>query len=265
MTIDILLLGGAPRSGTGLLRRIVGSHPDVTLPTVEVALHRRVATAQPIDDVIDELRPELPGIDLDAVDRSSYATMFDSLMGALRAASGRPIAGDKTPGIELYLDVYRDQFPDHEFGLVQMVRHPFDVAASHIHAYWYERGDDADAVAKIARRWAESAAIATDGVEWLAAHVVVRFEELTVSPRPVASAICDGLDIDPDATAIDAMIEGRDFARFVNSSFDTVGEPVEGVVHEAVRRDGHLTAAQRRIVVDLCGPGAERLGYDLDD
>lgn len=262
--IDVLLVGGAPRSGTGLLRRVLGSHPDVALPTVELALHRRLAAGQGIDETVEEILPGLPGIDPDRLQRESYGALFRSLLAAMSEATGCTVAGDKTPRIELHLPVYRSWLPGARIGLAQMVRHPYDVVASHLHADWFRRRGDATAVHDIASRWVESVELASDSSPHLAAHAVVRYEALTSTPRQVARRLCGGLGLDDDDGALDAMVDGRDFARFVNSSFDDHGEHLTGVVHRSVARRDHLGTDERAIVTEVCGPTAAMMGYDLD-
>lgn len=260
----VLLVGGAPRSGTGLARRVLGSHPEVTLPAFEMAFHRRREAGQAVPAAAAELVERLGDVDARELDVSSWGTLFRSLLAALGHVRRRSVPGDKTPGIEHHVELYRSWVPDRRMALVQMVRHPFDAVASHLHAPWFGGvGDDAG-IAAIAAEWRRSAELAANGGA-AEIHVVVRYEDLTTTPRSVASTLAAELGLRADDDAVTSMVEGCSYPRHVNSSFTTVGAHTEGTVHRGLPRHTHLTPRQRAVVAELCAPAAAGLGYPVVD
>jgi len=260
VTVDVVLIGGPARSGTGLARRLVGSHPDVAIPPFELGLMRARESGVPIQDVIDGLRPQLDrlGVSVDDLGEVSLAQLLNELLDRTAQAAHRPIPGEKTPGNEHHLDTYRTWLPGRTIGFVHMIRDPHNVVASHLHARWNTVEQTNELVASLAEDWVASARIASRTPVAEQPTVVVRYEDLTSDPAAVARRVCHAFGL-PER--LDEMVAMSSYPRHVNSSFDSIGEPTAGGVHASVDRISHLTPDEQEIVSSITAAAAEPHGY----
>jgi hypothetical protein len=196
-----VFLIGAPRSGSTLLARMLGSHPEIFAPAephlmpplAHLGFHERVDQA-PYDPVITQqgLRSFvslLPGGESDWLAALRRAT--DHLYERALAASGRRIFLDKTPAYALVLDFLARLYPDARY--VVLTRHPMAVWSSYVESFF-----DGDAAAAYARnpvleRYVP--AIARFLRERPVPLVHVRYEELVKEPEAALRAICEHVGV----------------------------------------------------------------------
>jgi hypothetical protein len=196
-----VFLIGAPRSGSTLLARMLGSHPAIFAPAephlmpplAHLGFHERVDQA-PYDPVITQqgLRSFvslLPGGEADWLAALRRAT--DHLYERALAPRGRSLFLDKTPAYALVLDFLAKLYPDAHY--LVLTRHPIAVWSSYVDSFF-----DGDAAAAHARnpvleRYVP--AIARFLRERPAALLHVRYESLVTDPESGLREICAFLGV----------------------------------------------------------------------
>ena len=269
----LVFVTGHPRSGTTVLGRLLGSHPDVgyweetglvrALATMHADLTRLERHAA-VDALISGgLRVGNSKVRLEPTDDQSHAAderavliargVLAELVDHFRSMSGRPIVVDKTPGTMADLPIVRALVPDAT--VVHIIRDPRDVAGSAKARYlmiksprrpdWLPPSDD-DVITAVARNWLQ---VIGWGIAAEAAGsriVRVRYEELAASPESVARGLVDrlGLRWSPrvDEFIRTAMDAGRARAWPERLTDDEVAA-VEPVAGEMMRRLGYDPSA----------------------
>ena len=204
-----VFLIGAPRSGSTLLARMLGSHPALFAPAephlmpplAHLGFHQRVDEA-PYDPVITQqgLRSFvalLPGGEADWLAALRRAT--DYLYERALTDSGRSVFLDKTPAYALVLDFLTRLYPDARY--VVLTRHPMAIWSSYIDSFF--AGDSAAAHARNPLLERYVPAIARLLRERPVALVHVHYEALVTDPEGGLREICTflGLPFEP------AMVE----------------------------------------------------------
>jgi hypothetical protein len=200
----LVFLIGAPRSGSTLLARMLGSHPEIFAPAephlipplAHLGFHERVDQA-PYDPVITQqgLRSFvslLPGGESEWLAALRSAT--DHLYVRALSTSGRRVFVDKTPAYALVLDFLAKLYPDARY--VVLTRHPM--------AVWsFFDGDSAAAHARnpVLERYVP--AIARFLRERPVPLVHVRYEQLVEEPEAALRAICEHVGVGFDAGMIE--------------------------------------------------------------
>jgi hypothetical protein len=204
-----VFLIGAPRSGSTLLARMLGSHPAIFAPPephlmpplAHLGFHERVDQA-PYDPVITQqgLRSFvalLPGGERDWLAALRRAT--DHLYQQALAGSGRRLFLDKTPAYALVLDFLVKLHPDARY--LVLTRHPLAVWSSYVESFF-----DGDAAAAHARnplleRYVPAIARLLRERPVPLHHV--RYEALVAEPEPALRAICAFLGVEFEAGMIE--------------------------------------------------------------
>lgn len=188
----------AARSGSTLLRAVLGSHSQLYAPPEIPLGHLSVrAESRWIQTSLTALR--LTGEDLDHM-------LWDRLLADALWRSGKPTLVAKTPSNVLIWRRIAQCWPDARF--IFLLRHPAAAVAS-LHASWHpswhpgESGSLAEAIAKGLRYMTqvEQARQALPGS-------TIRYEDLTAEPEAAARQLCDylGLAFEP------GMLEYGQFA-----------------------------------------------------
>jgi hypothetical protein len=196
-----VFLISAPRSGSTLLARMLGSHsaifapaePHLMPPLAHLGFHERVDAA-PYDPVITQqgLRSFvalLPGGEADWLAALRRAT--DYLYERALTDSGRSLFLDKTPAYALVLDFLTQLYPDARY--LVLTRHPMAIWSSCVDSFF-----DGDAAAAHARnpvleRYVP--AITRLLRERPVALVHVRYEALVADPEAGLREICAFLSL----------------------------------------------------------------------
>jgi hypothetical protein len=214
-----IFVTGMPRSGTSLMRGILGSHPDVAMFPGELPLWREIARAHAHRDLSRAGERERVIADLVAhprVARARIALDGPAIVGALEAEpvvtlgtvfahalrqyarqAGKPRWGAKDPRSEFYADAMLAELP--AAGVVHMVRDPRDVLASQ-RAAW---GRAAQHIVSTVDDWRGSVALARLRARERGAYVAVRYEDLVAEPARVVRDVCRALDLEFRAEMID--------------------------------------------------------------
>jgi hypothetical protein len=254
-----VVMGGAPRSGTTVLRKVLDRHPELCAGP-ETKLF--VPAAFNLQWLAQSYDVPLP--DLEAMLRSSpsQAAFIDAFAGRVRRDAGKVRWAEKTPQNIRNLDWILGRFPD--ASVVHIIRDGRDVVCSmRQHPDW--RWVDGEwqkmlvprSVESYARRWL---ADTTAGLAWRddPRYVEVRYEDLVADPPAVLRAICDGIGASADTAWLESLAhpEGDDQ--------ESKQPDYEGAVSSASvgRWRADLSAAERQEVERLCGPRLRELGYE---
>jgi len=175
----------APRSGSTLLRAILGSHSGLYAPP-EMPLAQLEVRAD-----TQWIKASMDGLQLTVDDLEHM--LWDRVLAESLQRSGKPRLVVKTPSNVLIWDRIAACWPDAKF--VYLLRHPAAVVAS-LHASfnpeWHPGKDGSvdESVAKVVRYMTalEQARATRDGC-------TVRYEELTESPDTVVRDLCGFLGV----------------------------------------------------------------------
>lgn len=208
-----ILVGGMPRSGTSLMRDILGSHPDVAMFPGELPLWRELAAAHAgrslaraedrdalIRDLVTHPRMRRARMTLDGDELAaalagepavSLGTVFAHALRQYARREGKPRWGVKDPRSEFHTDQILAELPAAR--VVHMVRDPRDVLASQ-RAIW---GSRAQHIVSTTYDWRCSAALARrHQAVYRGSYAVVRYEDLVIDPARVVRDLCRTLDLD---------------------------------------------------------------------
>jgi hypothetical protein len=175
----------APRSGSTLLRVILGSHSSLYAPP-ELPLKHLGVRAE-----TSWIQASLDGLELSAEDLEHM--LWDRVLAEALRRSGKPRLVVKTPSNVLVWERIAACWPDARF--VFLLRHPAGAVAS-LHSSFdpawrpEEAGNMEESVARGLRYMTvvEQARSALPGF-------TVRYEELTASPERVVRELCEFLDV----------------------------------------------------------------------
>ena len=219
-----IFVGGMPRSGTSLMRDILGAHPDVAMFFGELPLWRELAAAHAggdlaraadrdalIRDLVTHPRMQGARMTLDARELAaalsgepavSLGAVFAQALRQYARREGKPRWGVKDPRNEFYADQILAELPAAR--VVHMLRDPRDVLASQ-RAIW---GHRAQHIVSTTYDWRRSAAVARrHQAVHQGSYAVVRYEDLVTDPTRVVRDLCRTLDLDYRPAMLD--VAGR--------------------------------------------------------
>jgi hypothetical protein len=215
-----IFVGGMPRSGTSLMRDILGSHPDVAMFFGELPLWRELAAAHAgrslaraadrdalIRDLATHPRMRRAGMTLDSAALAkalaeesavSLGTVFAHALRQYARREGKPRWGVKDPRNEFHADQIFAELPAAR--VVHMLRDPRDILASQ-RAMW---GSRAQHIVSTTHDWRRSAALAQrHQAVHRGSYAVVRYEDLVIDPARVVRDVCRTLDLDYQPAMLD--------------------------------------------------------------
>ncbi|HEX8085054.1 MAG TPA: sulfotransferase [Solirubrobacteraceae bacterium] len=255
MTPHPVFVVGCPRSGTGLLRDLLRSHPSLAFPTEShfiPAFHRGYGDPRDEAEALALARRilglrwvrawRLPLEPRDLAHHRSYAALVDDLFTAYARRAGRPRWGDKTPQYVRAMPQLRELFPHARF--VHIVRDGRDVCRSVVAAAFGPRN-----LVTAAAWWrGHVAAGRADGARLgPKAYLEVRYEDLLAEPEEVMRGVVAFVEEPWD----DAVLRPsrRDPIRPERAASWRIAMPRE----------------DRRIVEAVAGDLLAELGYDVPD
>jgi protein-tyrosine sulfotransferase len=253
-----VVMGGAPRSGTTLLRRILDRHPSICAGP-ETKLF--VPAAFNLEWLSEAYA--IPLEDLGAMRRrsSSQAAFIDAFADRVLAACGKPRWAEKTPMNIRNLDWITRHFP--KAAIIHIVRDGRDVVCSmRHHPDWRWRGGGWEKVLvprpieSYARRWVEDTG---SGMRWRGdpRYVEVRYEDLVSSTRDELARLCAAIEEPADPAWLDAVTRPA-------AGDDGAARPDDKGAIRATsigRWREELDGRERELVERICGPRLRELGY----
>ncbi len=227
-----LFLVGCPRSGTTLLKRMVGAHLAIAIPSEShwiPRLHRRRVGLAADDTVtpaiVDALAADrrFPRLGIDTTELSELVASrpgirYGELVGAFfdryGEREGKALVGDKTPGYVAHLPLLHRLFPTARF--VHIIRDGRDVCLSSLswdRAYKNAgrlTGYGEDPITVTALWWERFVTLGTEDGAALgpARYLEVRYESLVADPEGECRRVCEFLGL-PWNPAMLRYHEGR--------------------------------------------------------
>jgi LPS sulfotransferase NodH len=255
-----IVLGGAPRSGTTVLRKLLDRHPQVragaeTKLFVPAAFNLEwlsQAYAIPLAE-LRRMREEAP----------SQGAFIDAFAARVRAEAAKPRWAEKTPQNIRSLDWIAARWPRAAF--VHVIRDGRDVVCSmRQHPDWrwvggaWQKVLVPRSIEWYAKRWLADTA---SGMAWRGdeRYVEVRYEELVADPLTVLRTLCDRVGLSADAGWL-AEASRREGAPDGHDERPDYEGAVSGASVGRWRDD--LSADEREVVERLCGPRLRELGYE---
>jgi len=258
-----IVMGGAPRSGTTVLRRLFDRHPEIC-SGAETKLFVPAAynlewLAQAYDIPLADMTAMLDGA-------ASQAAFIDAFAARVRADAGKVRWAEKTPQNIRNLDWITERFP--QVAIIHIIRDGRDVVCSmRQHPDWrwidgeWQKVMVPRSVESYARRWLADVAA---GLAWREdpRYVEVRYEDLVADPRSVLRSICDGIGAGHDATWLEQV--ARTEPPDGSDDEQTKRPDYEGAVSAVSvgRWRADLSADEQAEVERLCGPQLRELGYE---
>lgn len=270
----LVFLIGAPRSGSTLLARMLGSHPAVhtpdephlLTPLAHLGYYAAVERA-PYDPIITRaaaraLVAKLPRGEADYLEALRAYT--DTLYARLLEPTGQALLLDKTPAYALVLDFLARLYPRGR--AIVLTRHPFAVWSSYVDSFFDGDHEVAHAHNPLLERYVP--AIARFLRERPMPLHAVRYEELVRDPETELTRICAFLGIAFEPRMIDygAETERGQPARGLGDPTTVARESrpttrsVAKWAEEMAARPARLEQA-RRILERLLDPDLEAWGH----
>ncbi|MCB9591868.1 MAG: sulfotransferase [Sandaracinaceae bacterium] len=204
----LLFLISAPRSGSTLLQRMMGSHsevfthpePHLMTPLAYLGYYDRVDGA-PYDHIngaeaIRSFVEELPGGEEDYLDAlRAYA---DTLYGRMLAPSGKRYFLDKTPAYALVSEFVARVYPEAKY--VVLTRHPLAVFSSYANSFFDGDWEAAHRYNPVVERYVPAIARFVRERPVPLAHV--QYEELVQAPEMHLERIFAYLGVDNEPEAV---------------------------------------------------------------
>jgi Sulfotransferase family len=201
---------GVPRSGTTLLRLMLDSHPELTIPPethfvpAVIRAVRRGRTADGVAAVITDHRRWTDfGLEPNALRGRIAAVDPLEAGGAIRAffelyaeKQGKPRWGDKTPGYATKMRRIQKALPEARF--IHVIRDGRDVVASRARRAQREPLP----VAVAARRWKRRVISTRRRAEDVEHYMEVRYEDLVANPEGTLQRVCDFVELPFDAAML---------------------------------------------------------------
>jgi len=255
-----IFIGGAPRSGTTLLRAIVNASRNIVCGPEMRVIPALCHLAQQIETShLDVLTADY-GLDADALN-ARFAKTIDTLLSPLHARTGARVA-EKTPANILHFSQLRRLFPDSP--LIGIVRDGRDVVASLLSMDWRDsKGrpmaitQDAGAAAELWVHSIQAGARMHDDPNYLE----LRYEHLATDPEREIGRLFDKLG-ENDAAKARALDHARHFDRSAGqseSSAERVAQPIDASAIGRWQRD--LDDRQLAQIDAVAGRVLRTLGY----
>jgi len=277
----VILIGGIKRSGTSLMRNLIGSHSQIAIPPIEFGFFidfdvadfdRPGGYARAVERFLAGSRPARWSLNTDylATDGSSAKDFYCAALNTFRR-SVKPHAryiGDKSTFIEFRFDTYRRWFGVENIRFIHMLRNPIDCFASTKRMPDRLSRHPSYQVYHFCDMWMRSALMGlTLAQRYPQSYRVVRYEDLVAKPGEIVADLCHWIGVPEER---ERMLAAADYQRKDNSSFgdlDRKGTGREGSVVKLKpgSRADALMAAELRALRSLGSFGLLRnLDYDGD-
>jgi hypothetical protein len=232
-----IFIGGLQRSGTSLIRGIIGSHPeiaifqwDLPLWTKFYDLYKRkdLRNAETLRQFISEILADQkalsadmnwkPGVIYNKLNKRSIITcgdVFQCILQEYAKQVGCPRWGLKTPHNEFFAGQIFNAYPDAK--MIHVIRDPRDVAVSMRSLKWFP------GIVPHAQLWKDSARVARYNEERFSeSYIAVRYEDIVYNPEKTVQEICEVVELEYDPILLE--MEGHPGWRGGNSRFSDIDD-----------------------------------------
>ncbi len=259
-----IIIGGMPRSGTNLARRLIGSHSMIAIPPTEFQFFKNHSQGKSVSQILKHERLTDWQIDVSDLYETDPQTVYTSTLQRYAKNIGKSIPGEKSPHNEFYLATIEAWLQDFDLKFVHMLRNPIDVIASYKHKPFGTtiEDDDIEWISNIAHRWRRSASIGLARAHSLPnQHMVIKFEDLTTTPAVETRSLCEFIGVEFEE---ERMLNLTDYVGHKdNTSFtgDMVQSEENKQVYRPASRKQHLTNTELEVIGKICGELAWALDY----
>lgn len=268
---------GLPRSGTSLMRSVIGSHPNIAMAHRDFQWITRVHPRYPGElserrwkKLIDELfglkqTTEL-GLNLESLRRQVEQTpgnplkLTGLLMSAYADRMGRPRWAVKVPLLELHARRLLDHYSGAR--IIHVVRDPRDICSSILRRGLYGpvRRWIMDSVAWMTMNWKQSVRIAARiEAQDPKRYRTVRYEDFVGAPEETLKILCKFIaeEFDP------AMLRMSDFPEFRDHGGNSSFAPVTGISSVPIGRFREFMRPSKIRTCELvAGRELTHIGYE---
>jgi len=276
----LVLIGGVNRSGTSLMRQLIGSHSQIAMPPAEFEFFKKVkypheqirdrqVFSKLVNDILNWPKIKKWGLVEEDVLRAaqkaelSHQGLFLLFLDQYRQVVGKTIIGEKSTLYEQHLSTL-DVWFERDYRFIHVIRHPINVFASR---NWYKGVRQNVNVKAWAVEWVNSVRIGLNrSFTQPDSYRLIRYEDLILKPATVLESLCNFLGVDFEEKG---MLSMKDFEWKDNSSFKSMMRKTDN--QGSIRKTDDLDRAKMlseqeiSILTKLCGPTAELVGYNMYD
>ena len=268
----MVFIGGCPRSGTTLVKRLLDAHPDIYCGP-------EFGNLVSICDLYTTMKK---GIESGRI--SSYANkdlLRDNtrnfILGFFRSSfveSGVSVFAEKTPSNIRCFCTLHELFPEAKF--IQVIRNPLDVVASYLKV-GKRMGDNRGntnffSALEAARHWKQQVLFPQRFKEvfnsqaFQESYCEVKYEDIVSNPEAMAKSICDFIDIKFNSKMIDLDKPLKGDSKSFGGVFYTREEYIRGISKAQVNAwQETLTQEDIRLVLRETGFYLHKFGYMSKD
>ncbi|HOC70431.1 MAG: Sulfotransferase domain protein [Candidatus Hydrogenedentes bacterium ADurb.Bin101] len=230
MTVKMIFVIGAPRSGTTMLERMLAAHsqiqggpePHLITPLAHLGVWAKVDKA-PYDHILAAEAQQLFVAQLPKGEEDYWEacrTYCDVLYGRyLQAKGDKPYCLDKTPAYALVLPFLARIYPDAAF--IVLTRHPLAIFSSFANSFFDGDYREAHTYNPVIERYVPAMAAFLREAEPPKLHV--RYEDLVRNPETWFEKICLHIGVPYEPQAIEYGKAGEDAARPKQGLGDPIG------------------------------------------
>jgi len=213
-----IFIGGLQRSGTSLLRGIIGSHPTIAIYPRDIPIwthfypqyikHRNLKRS--VSDILSHPKVKLVGGNIRVT--TSFNDMAHEFLRLYARSVSKACYGLKMPGQQFQAD----QILQKHCIFIHMMRNPCDTFASHKSVGYVSDQEE------FAAKWQQSAKIALKNRHKHGQrYVIIRYEDLVTSPAAVIRQICNSIGVIYCPEML--KMEGQPLWEGSNSAFPDIG------------------------------------------
>jgi protein-tyrosine sulfotransferase len=261
----LIVIGGAARSGTTLVRSILARHPLIVSGPETTVFLRRISSPETLGERL--------GWNPSTIERwqrqsRSQVEFIERIQHAMLEQSGKLFWAEKTPANVMRFRFVRRCFPHAK--LIHVIRDGRDTACSLRGKGFAKIGDAPRDSAEAARRCAVMWKVAVKtGLRHRSdpAYYELRYEDLVFDPEPTLRRLCDFLQVPWSPGLTEPASDGGDWSRSPRSRWDSFAADERrasaAIFHHSIGRWQHdLSPIDIEVLRPVIGPLLVELGYE---
>ena len=264
--LKFVLIGGIARSGTNLVRRIIGSHSKIAIPPGEFNFFSKYTKGKTVEEILKNPRLNKWNINFSDLRNLDHREVFIQSLQRYADKIGKEIPGEKTPFNEFYYDIFKEWLKNFDLKFIHLVRNPFDVMASYKHFQRVKNKQNYN-IRNISRHiinWQRSVSMGlARAYMFPSLYYLLKYEDIAFDPESRTREICSFLGVDFEK---ERLLNFSDYAGHKdNTSFpenDLEKHRVYNTIRRPESRKHHLDKSEIQQIVTICGELANALGYN---